>query len=106
MTPLSFVLTAILGAGLTGTFLFLRGRLHQQRAQVLELRQTNVALFKENQEVLKAYAYLQEQVKKVQSGPVAAALGYDQINRIAEVVSAKIEGLSMGGKEIKKKDVN
>lgn len=106
MTLLSFILTAILGAGLTGTFLFLLGRLVQQRAQVLELRQTNVTLFGDNQRLQNAYNYLNEQVKKIQSGPVAAALSFDQVNRIAEVVSAKIDMRSIGGKEIKKKDVN
>jgi len=99
MTLLSFVIAAILSSATTALVFYLLGRLIQQRKQVLELRQTNVTVFQDNQRLQQAYAYLQEQVKKIQSGPVAAALSFEQVNQIAEVVSAKID-LHSGKKSV------
>jgi hypothetical protein len=100
---ISLVLAAILGAADFGLILFLFGRLSQQRAQVLDMRKTNVELFQKNQNLASAYNYLQAQVEKIQSGPVAATISFDQIKQIAEVVSATIDFKTINGTDINKK---
>ena len=103
---LAIVAATILGGGVTWGYLFLLGRFYQQRKQVLELRQTNVALFDENRQLKHAYAYLQEQVQKIQSGPVSAVISSAQVNQIAELLVAKLDFKTLNNKEISKKDVN
>lgn len=87
------ILGFVIGAVVIATFFFLGGQLIQQRRQVIEMRQTNVTLFQENQNLKAAYANLHEQVKKFQAGPVSAALSYEQIEKIAGLVAAKVDAL-------------
>jgi hypothetical protein len=103
---IAIVLSALLGGAATLTITFLVGRLMQQRAQVLDLRGTNVKLFQENQNLRTAYEQLHQQVQKIQSGPVTAVLTYEGINQIAEIVSAKIDSKTLNGRELYKKDVH
>src|ERR1700744_3356159 len=100
------IIGSVLGAAVMGTILFLLGQNNQQRKQVLEMRGTNVKLFTDLQETNNAYEYLKQQVQKIQSGPVSAVISFEQVNQIAELVSAKLDFTALRGTEITKKSVN
>lgn len=110
---LTLILGFVLGGAVIATFFFLGGQLIQQRRQVLEMRQTNVGLFQENQNLKLgmangniAYENLKAQVVKIQSGPIAASLSFEQVNQIAEVTAGKLDMKVLRGTELTKKDVN
>jgi len=97
---LTLILGFALGAVVIAAFFFLGGQLIQQRRQVLEMRKSNVDLFQENQNLKMAcaqgnaaYENLRKQVEKIQAGPIAAALTFEQVEHIAGLCAAKVRAL-------------
>jgi Tfp pilus assembly protein PilN len=97
---LTLILGVLLGLALMATICVMGGQLIQQRRQVVELRQTNVTLYQENQHLKLAcangnlaYDNLKKQVEKIQEGPIAAALSHEQIDHIASLTAAKVDAL-------------